>query len=320
MESLSSNHDKKTGLLRKELEEILAPLVNMPDMFIPIKKALSTRLNDLIITTSQKPWPILPLTVAESISGKYEHVAPAAMAIQLLMAAGDVFDDIEDSDAIDSIPFTYGIPLAINLATTMLILGETALTSLKTKGNDPLDVSKVIKQINSYFTKSCIGQHFDLSNTSMDSTEKTYFDMIDLKSASQIECCCYAGAALSTADERIIDLLCLFGRNLGIAAQISNDIKGITNNNDIIKRKITLPLLFALRHSDKESIATLKNAYITESSNNSDCEMIKAILFNSGAMQYTSIQMSLYQENAKEIIPKLQNLGISTSPLSCFIN
>ena len=51
---------------------------------------------------------------------------------------------------------------------------------------------------------------------------------------------------LATENQQLINKFAELGSNLGISSQIANDIQGITRGNDITKRKITLPVIYAL--------------------------------------------------------------------------
>ena len=113
-----------------------------------------------------KPWYLLPLIVCEAISGHYEHAIPASAALQLFMAAGEVFDDIEDADASGSLSARYGSAIATNVATTLLILAERAITRLKGRGVADCVIVRVMDAVNSFYTTACAGQHLDLSLTS----------------------------------------------------------------------------------------------------------------------------------------------------------
>jgi geranylgeranyl pyrophosphate synthase len=318
--SLSLNVNRQAELLRKELEEILAPLSNESEICAIIMEHLVAEGRDSSLTKSQKPWAILPLAVADSICGKSEQAVPAALALQLFMAAGDIFDDIEDSDSPNSIASKYGNAIATNVGTTLLILAEKSLTKLRTGIlNDPVSL-RTIEDVNSYFLKACIGQHSDLSNSKIDIDENKYLELVALKSASQIECSCHLGASIATHDKNIIRLFEIFGNNLGMAAQISNDISGIIADKDIIKRKVTLPVIFALSHADETSKSFLINYYSSLTSNGVDTNSVKVILFNSGAVQYSCLRLNLYQEYARETLAEIKALGISSVQLEDFLN
>ncbi len=89
---------------------------------------------------------------------------------------------------------------------------------------------------------------------SLDITEKDYYDMISDKTASLLAASCEVGALLGP--RRYRDTLRKYGEDLGMAFQIADDIAdymghedvmGKLVGNDIRERKVTLPLIQALR-------------------------------------------------------------------------
>ncbi len=89
-----------------------------------------------------------------------------------------------------------------------------------------------------------------------------YLKIADMKSASTVECACRVGAILATADQTLIDKFSIFGHNLGMTAQIANDILGITRERDILERKITLPVIYALTQTGNEARKQLEDVFI----------------------------------------------------------
>ena len=80
-----------------------------------------------------------------------------------------------------------------------------------------------------------------------------YLEMIDGKTAELCACCCRLGALYAGADEGEADRLEAFGRNLGMAFQITDDLldllgdeqtTGKTAGADLAKQKMTLPLIY----------------------------------------------------------------------------
>ncbi len=85
-----------------------------------------------------------------------------------------------------------------------------------------------------------------------------YFDIIEAKSAALISWCAQAGA-LAVGDERSARALAAYGRAVGIAFQISDDVldyrgtaqaTGKRPGLDLLEGKLTLPLLLAVERSD----------------------------------------------------------------------
>lgn len=92
-----------------------------------------------------------------------------------------------------------------------------------------------------------------LQEGDLELSEAEYFAIIEAKTAELCACCCELGARQSGADQATIDRLASFGRNLGIAFQIADDLldllgeadeTGKTTGADLAKRKMTLPLIY----------------------------------------------------------------------------
>lgn len=85
----------------------------------------------------------------------------------------------------------------------------------------------------------------------LDTDRDTYLDVIDRKSASLIAWCT-AAEALAVGDEVAAEALSRFGRRVGAAYQITDDVldyaahTGKPPGADLRERKVTLPLLYAM--------------------------------------------------------------------------
>ncbi|NLX13203.1 MAG: polyprenyl synthetase family protein [Phycisphaerales bacterium] len=95
----------------------------------------------------------------------------------------------------------------------------------------------------------------------LDLNIETYLEIIDRKTASLAQVCCRLGAHFAGADEQVADLLAGYGRDLGIAFQITDDILDIAGNEaqmgktlgrDLAKKKLTLPMIHGLSKGNGE--------------------------------------------------------------------
>lgn len=93
------------------------------------------------------------------------------------------------------------------------------------------------------------------SRGNLDLTEQEYFEIIEGKTAALTECSCRLGAIFAGADEETTTCLAEYGRQLGIAFQIADDlldvvgesgVVGKTLGTDLEKQKPTLPLIHTL--------------------------------------------------------------------------
>lgn len=102
-----------------------------------------------------------------------------------------------------------------------------------------------------------ICQTFDRGNTSL--SLEQYFRIIQLKTAELFEVSCRLGAHIAFGEEKYTEACAVFGRHLGIAYQIFDDIAdfigdeagiGKTLGTDLASGKFTLPTLLHLRTLD----------------------------------------------------------------------
>jgi geranylgeranyl pyrophosphate synthase len=312
--------DRHYASLREEIEALLESLAES-NLYCLIEESLAQekQYSDTESVTSQM-WPLLPLIVCEAISGHYQRALPAASALQLLKTTAEIFDDIEDADSSKSLSSRYGNAIAVNVATTLLILSEKAITRLKAKGVEDYIVIRVMDVVSSYYTVACAGQHLDLvAGPGTNISEDDYINITGMKSATTIECSCYIGALLATENQRVIDKFAAFGRNLGISSQIANDIQGITRGNDITKRKVTLPVIYALTQTSGEICNHFKIAFCDPTEPVFDTAQIRDLLFSTGAVQYALIKMECYRQSAFDCLIELEKSGVNVERLKSFL-
>lgn len=93
-----------------------------------------------------------------------------------------------------------------------------------------------------------------LSGGNLELTEEEYLAIIDSKTAELCACCCELGGQYAGGDSATVERLSSFGRNLGIAFQIADDLLDVLGHEhetgkslgtDLAKRKMTLPLIHA---------------------------------------------------------------------------
>ena len=313
--------DRQAKLLKREIEDILFLLSDTPELFAITTESINQTGQGIIDEcVNSHPWPLLLLVVCESVSGSFKQALPAAASFYLFKKAAEIFDDIEDSDSSESLSAKYGSAIATNVGTTLLILAEKTMSKLKTRGVEEKIIVDIIDEVNSSFITACSGQHLDLSNMlETGISEDKYIQISTMKSASVTECACRIGAILATENKKLIDMFSKYGHYLGIASQIANDILGITRESDIIKPKITLPIIYAMNFLDDKARCNLALWLNGQSEIALDSKDIKELLFQTGAIYYSTIKVEFYKQKAYEILSKLTNEKIYTHRLNLFL-
>ena len=116
--------------------------------------------------------------------------------------------------------------------------------------------SRLIAHTTNTVCEGELTQNFNRRNWRLD--EKTYYLIIYRKTAALTEACCRLGAMFSTARPEWIDALAAYGKQVGLAFQIVDDILDICGlqktvgkslGTDIEKGKLTLPMIHFLKHA-----------------------------------------------------------------------
>ncbi|MEO1653447.1 MAG: polyprenyl synthetase family protein, partial [Bacteroidota bacterium] len=177
-----------------------------------------------------------------------------AALIEILHTATLVHDDVVDDSnyrrGFFSINALWKNKIAVLVGDFLFSRG--LLLSLENKDFELLEIfSKAVKEMSE-------GELMQIDKARrLDITEELYFEIIRQKTASLIATCCAVGARSVEASPEIIDQAYLFGEKVGLAFQIKDDLFdygtaeiGKPVGIDIKEKKMTLPLIYALNHSN----------------------------------------------------------------------
>ncbi|MGQ9818952.1 MAG: polyprenyl synthetase family protein [Candidatus Kapaibacteriales bacterium] len=188
--------------------------------------------------------PILTLVACEMYGGTFEDALNAAFAIEYLHNFTLVHDDIMDNSN-----FRHGKPTIHNkwdLSTAILsgdVLAGLGFKALQAYSNST-NFGAIFNRYVDAFIKVCEGQALDiLFNSKNDVNEDEYFEMISKKTANLIQASLVIGALCASALEKDITYLEKFGRNLGIAFQIQDDLLDLTADQSKLGKMVGLDLI-----------------------------------------------------------------------------
>ena len=215
--------------------------------------------------------PALVLMAANLFENKIDSALPAAYAIEVFHNFTLVHDDIMDEAPLrrgqPTIHTKYDTNVAILSGDVMLIYAYEYLLQAPST-----TLAEVIKSFNQFAIAVCEGQQMDVNFESRnDVTIKEYIKMIELKTAALIAGALRIGAYMVTADEQDAFHLSEFGRNIGIAFQLQDDILdtfgdpqkfGKKVGGDIAQNKKTYLVLKSLQLAD-ETTATELNQWLS---------------------------------------------------------
>ena len=159
----------------------------------------------------------------------------------------------------------------------------------------------------------CEGELLQIQNrNNLELEEETYFEIITRKTAVLCAACCLLGAKLAGAPDDMVKRLEVYGRSLGIAFQIQDDILDIVGDAgtvgktlgiDIEKGKLTLPMIHFLRTAPREHRTLLRT--LLESRDGDKAEKIRNLILPSKSIQYARDAARGHVDRARSAIAEL---------------
>lgn len=148
-----------------------------------------------------------------------------------------------------------------------------------------------------------------------DTTEAKYLDVIHCKTAKLFEAATQLGAILCDRSKQEIQAMAAYGRYLGTAFQLIDDVMDYTSSSedmgknvgdDLAEGKPTLPLIYAMQNSTAEQTAVIKSAI--EQGGYDKIDEVQAIIQQTGALEYTE---RMAEQQAEKAIAELSALPAS---------
>jgi geranylgeranyl pyrophosphate synthase len=291
--------------LRKQATTELQQLLETEGSSFPglawVRMALQARGKLLSGDNGGFAWGMLPLLVIDAAGGNATTGLPLAAAAECLIAASDVLDDVEDGDSACGLERVCGVPTAINVGTFLAFMAQVAVHRLTRFGFEAGIVRDVARVLATAAARACGGQQRDLDQDDTLLTESGYLEMTEAKSGALVEGLCRAAAIVAGASTEAVDAYAQFGRNLGIALQVSNDVRAVSiqqdHRNDLAVAKRTLPLAFALEHAPElaqEFVGAAQPGQRTQH----DPHRLRDLVHTTGGVFYASIVADVYFEQA----------------------
>ena len=198
--------------------------------------------------------PSLFLLSVEYLGGNFRDYVPLAAGIESLHTSSLIQDDLPEMDddelrrGVESVHNCYGSDISI-LASNVLRSKATTWTTRVNESSK--DVNYIVEQLDTVVEQMCHGQRLDLCfNANSIPSEREYLDMVYGKTARLYEFCGHSAGFLMNIESSDLSELSEFGRNLGTAFQLTDDVidfeGGYTGKDaytDLASGKVTIVTL-----------------------------------------------------------------------------
>jgi geranylgeranyl diphosphate synthase, type I len=253
---------------------------------------------------------------------------PAAAAVELVHSFSLVHDDIEDHSAKRrgraTVWKVWDVPMAINLGDALFVLSNQAIIDLSKDYSADLVVRAA-----TILHNTCLdltrGQFLDMSfEKRTDVTLESYWKMIEGKTAALLSACTQIGSLLAGADDGAQEQFRSFGRDLGLAFQVQDDILGIWGNetltgksaaSDLVEGKLSLPVVYGI--AQKGRFATRWGGSAVQPSEVSE---IAQMLIDLGALDFCKQEESRLTDQALSALNRANPQGEFRQTLSELAN
>ena len=307
---MNQDFESRMQALRKLVQVHIAQLLeqgNPQSLYDPMRYALQAGGKLLR--------PLLALVSCGSVGGKIEDALDAAAALELAHNFTLVHDDIMDNDALrrgrETVHKKWNANVGILAGDAILVKAYKALNAVP-----PRHLPRVLQEFNLGILMVCEGQAMDMDfEERQDVTLDEYFNMINHKTAQLFSLSCILGAILGNGSEKEIEALGSFGRKLGRAFQLQDDLLDILSDQETLGKDIgsdmqankkTFLMLYAKANSDKNELLQFDRLKQKERLSAADIQQVIKIMKNSGAIDAANSEIKSALTQAHNALEQLQ--------------
>ena len=214
--------------------------------------------------------PVLALMACNLFNDKIDEAVIPAMGLEVFHNFTLVHDDIMDHAPVrrnlPTVHSKWNLNQAVLSGDVMAFIANECFLQ-----TPPQYLLKVFKVFNKAAIEVCVGQQLDIDyEKATIVSHEEYLRMIELKTAALLAASAKIGSIIGGADDKDSDLLYEFGRNLGLAFQIQDDLLDIYGDvkvfgkivgGDIISNKKTFMLVKALEIASIEQAKQLHEQF-----------------------------------------------------------
>jgi len=235
--------------------------------------------------------PLLVLLSANAVGYAGEKHVPLAAIIEFIHTATLLHDDVVDNSDLrrgkDTANAKWGNAPSVLVGDFLYSRAFQVMVEIGS-----MDIMQVISNATNVIAEGEVLQLLNAKNP--DTTEDAYMQVILGKTAMLFEAATEAGAILAECPAEQREALRLYGRHLGIAFQLVDDVMdylstaeemGKNVGDDLAEGKPTLPLIHAMREGSDEERLLIRQAI--RKGGLEDLDPIMQIVQKTGAITYT---------------------------------
>lgn len=244
----------------RHLNQVLPPVDTHPEV-------IHEAIRYSVFPGGKRIRPILALSTGEAVEGDLEKLMTLASVLEMIHTYSLIHDDLPAMDNDDyrrgkpSTHKKFGEAIALLAGNGLLILAFQQLAALPARGEEMEAKVAVLNQLCRAIgtTQGMLaGQVLDLVEQGRPYTAQQLEQVHSAKTGALIQASVYCAALLSESSEETCSKLSSFGRKIGLAFQIVDDI--LDSSQDSNKFPATYPALYGLEASQKMAVELVEEA------------------------------------------------------------
>ena len=255
--------------------------------------------------------PLLCIATAEALNYKLDKHILLAATIEFIHTATLLHDDVVDESSTRRGEKTANI-LWDNKSSILVgdfLFSRAFQLMVATKS---LSILEVLSNAAAIIAESEVLQLTNIKNINIGL--KTYFKIIEGKTAELFSAACETGAMIATSNLNQIKSFKSYGKSIGICFQLIDDyldymgdkkIMGKLIGNDFFNSKLTYPIIITLNEGTNSEKEKIEKLFKKKQKTKNDLKLILEILDNNNALKKTKIEAIKWSKKAKEEIQKI---------------
>ena len=300
--------------MQKEITEIKAYIESYLESDIELIEKVSKYIID---APSKKIRPMLVAIICKALNLEKEKSYKLAVIIEFIHTATLLHDDVVDLSGKrrgkDTVNKVWGNEASVLVGDFLYSRSFEIMVELK-----DMEIMKILSRATNTIAKGEVLQLMcvDQVETNIDQ----YLRVIQYKTATLFEALCECTAVLAGCDNNIRKNLAMYGRNIGLAFQISDDVLDYTaeSNEQIGKNigydlsggKITLPFIYAFQNCTETQQEVLKD--IIQNRKVEDFMILRDIIIETNSIKLTQDKAKEFVSAAKENLKVVENSEIGS--------
>ncbi|MEO8599156.1 MAG: polyprenyl synthetase family protein [bacterium] len=264
-----------------------------------------------------RPQLVLLVANAHGYNGTHHH--DLAAVVELIHTATLLHDDVVDESSMRRGRKTANA-LFGNAASVLVgdFLHSRAFQMMV--AIDDIQVMRILADATNVLAEGEVLQLLNMHDS--DLTEERYLQVIRSKTAKLFEAAAQLGARIAGASDDAVEAAAEYGRSLGTAFQLIDDVLDYSGNaaeigknvgDDLREGKSTLPLIYLMQHGTPTQCELVRACI--ENGDEQHFDQILAAITTSGALEYTTRQAQQAADRAAATLAHLPNNRFTDSLL-----